>query len=62
MTYNIIRFFEDGRPSHTTRRRLSYDDARDYCRQPISQGVLRDGTRWFEGFKAVRRGTPRGTA
>ena len=53
-TYNLVRFFTDSRPSHI-QRQLSLDDARAYGKHPVSEGVLQDGTRWFDGVLTVTR-------
>tara|TARA_R100000234_G_scaffold114270_1_gene89305 strand:+ start:660 stop:869 length:210 start_codon:yes stop_codon:yes gene_type:complete len=46
MSYNIIKFYREGKPSEIVKRGLSLDEAKEYCNRPDTAG---DG--WFCGFQ-----------
>ena len=50
-TYAIIRFYSDGRPSKTIREDLTLAEAQEHCSYDDSEGLLEDGTQWFDGFE-----------
>jgi hypothetical protein len=45
MTYRIVRFFADDRPTDTIVRGLTLEQAKAHCKRDDSRG---DG--WFDGY------------
>lgn len=58
--YKILRHFSDGRPRkrgpiYGTRR-----EAQAHCSSPYTQGILRSGVKWFDGFESRGKGPDAG--
>lgn len=56
MTYSIVRFFADDRPTETIVRGLTMEQAKAHCRRDDSHG-----NDWFDGFTRepiANRNTP----
>lgn len=45
MSYKIVRFYQDGRPSKVIKTGQSLDEAQEHCTDEATQG---DG--WFDGY------------
>lgn len=45
MTYSIVRFFADDRPTETIVRELTLEQAKAHCNRADSRG-----NDWFDGF------------
>ena len=46
MTYKIIRFYQDDRPSEVIVRGLTLEQAQAHCRRPDTKGH-----EWFDGYE-----------
>jgi len=51
--YRIIRFYENGRP-RTIRNHCTLTEAQNHCCDPKTQGIDRNGNRWFDGYDYMR--------
>lgn len=45
MTYKIVRFYQNDRPSKVIKRGLSLEEAQAHCKRPNTRG---EG--WFDGY------------
>ena len=56
--YKIIRFYSDGRrPRWLGRLKMpTLELAQLHCNSPLTQGELRNGVKWFDGYQKMKGG------
>jgi hypothetical protein len=54
--YKIIRFYSDGRrPRWVGRLKMpTLELAQLHCNSPLTQGELRGGVKWFDGYQKIK--------
>jgi len=46
MKYQIVRFYQDGRPNRVLRKNLTLEEAKTHCNRSDTRGVG-----WFDGWQ-----------
>jgi hypothetical protein len=49
-TYSVYRFYSDERNRELVKEDLTREEAKEYCSEEETEGILPDGTKWFCGF------------
>lgn len=48
--FRIVRYFSDGRKAKRIKAVATEELAKLHCNSPLTQGTLRNGTKWFDGW------------
>lgn len=48
-TYKIIRFKQDGE-NEVIERGLTLEEAQEHCQRADTQGIDKNGLKWFDGY------------